>query len=177
MNILQSDKVTLKLIEKVDLPFLMELRQRKEICEWIIADPLTIEKQQNWFSSLKDNELYFVIISTQHQTPVGQIGLVDINRQHQRARWTLRIHPNYWRKGYARAAMKLFFDYVFNTLNLNKIYGDVFSENVAEVMNLSKAGFKWEGEFEDYFFHRGKFRSVIFYSMSKKQYEKNTILK
>src|SRR3990167_3634909 len=175
MNILESEKVILKLIEKVDLAFLMELRQRKEVCEWIVSEPLTAEKQEKWFSELKDNELYFVIISASDGSSEGQIGLFDINRQHQRARWTLRIHPDHWKKGYAKEAMKIFFDYVFNILNLNKISGDCFIENKAEVENLKRAGFKEEGYWEDHYFHKGKFRDAINFAMTKKDYE-NTFL-
>jgi len=171
MKVLESDRLILRTIERKDLLFMLELRNDKRICEWIIHEPMTFESQVKWFENL-NNALYFCIeLKTGER--IGIIGLFEISSKHQRAKWTLKIHPDYWRKGYGKETIKLFLNYVFNTMNINKIWGDCFTENIAEVNNLQKLGFREEGIWNDHYFHKGKFRTAINFAMTRGEYNEN----
>jgi len=174
MNVLETDRLILTPITENDLRFLLDLRNNKHVCEWIIHEPLSESDQKKWFDTLKNSVIF--IIHLKSGEPIGTIGLTDINYRHQRAKWNLRIHPDYWRKGYAKETIKKFLDYVFNTLNINKLMGDCFVENIAEVNNLRKLGFTEEGIWQEHYFHKGKFRDSINFIMLKKEYENNKLL-
>lgn len=171
---MKGERIELIPICETDMDFLLELRSNKKTCETIIFEPKNIYQQIKWFSEIKNAEYFCVWLGLKR---IGFIGIFDIHSIHRRGKWTMRIHPDYWRQGYAREAMKVFFNYVFNHLNINKVFGDCFAENMAEVSNLRSAGFKEEGIWKDHYFHNGKYMDSINFAMTKKEYENNKYLR
>ena len=167
---LSSERIKLVPIDESYLSFLLDLRWNKNICETIIFEPITKEQQLNWYKNLKNAQMFCICLKD--GTPIGAIGAFEIHSIHRRCKWTLRIHPDHWRKGYAAEAVKIFLDYIFNTLNINKLMGDCFSDNIAEVNNLRKLGFKEEGLWKEHYFHKGKYRDAIQFVMLKRDYDK-----
>ncbi len=159
MNVLETERLALTPITEKDLKFLLALRWNKQICEWIIHEPLSESDQLAWFKSPKNAAIF--VIHLKSGEPIGTIGLTDISTRHQRAKWNLRIHPDYWRQGYAKEIIPCFLEYIFETLNINKLTGDCFVENIAEVNNLRKLGFEEEGIWKEHYYHKGKFRDSI----------------
>ena len=174
MNILESDRLQLRPIDENSLPFLLELRQNKAICETIISEVITIEQQKEWYRNLKNAQHFCICLK--NGVMIGSIGIFDIHQVHRRAKWTLRIHPDHWRKGYAKESIRLFLDYVFNVLNINKLMGDCFADNIAEINNLTKLGFRQEGIWKQHYFHNGKYKDSIQFVMSKEEYDLHTHL-
>jgi RimJ/RimL family protein N-acetyltransferase len=179
MRILETDRLIIKPVEEIDLDYLLKLRWDKQVMEWLIHEPLSRESQIKWYSGLDHTSCAFSIwLKRGNKLPdryvdklIGTIGLYDINYKHQRAKWNLRIDPEHWRQGLATEAIKPFLEYVFNTMNLNKLMGDCFAENIAEVNNLTKLGFKQEGVWKEHYFHKGKFRDSIQFVMLKSDYD------
>lgn len=178
MNILESKRIWLKPLERTDLFFMGCLRNNADINKWIINNPLTPESQTEWFTNLSDANIFIIkeVLPSlyNNENQIGTIGIFSINHLHRTGRWNLRIMPEYWRKGFATEAIKLFLYYVFNTLNINKLMGDCFAENIAEVNLLTKLGFVNEGTWREHYFHRGKFRDSIQFTMLKSDYDKQT---
>ena len=169
MKFLESKRIFLRPVDESSLPFLTELRWNKQICETIIFEPITIESQKEWLRNLKNAEHFCICLK--NGMIIGAIGIFEIHNIHRRAKWTLRIHPDHWRKGYGREAIKIFLDYVFNTRNINKLMGDCFENNIAEVNNLTKLGFRNEGVWYEHYFHKGKCQNSIQFVMTKKEYD------
>ena len=111
-KVLQSDRIYLKLIEKSDLEFLMNLRNDQIICRGIVHTPLSYESQLNWYNN-SDTSMQFVITLTEGDIQMGAIGLNDVDYKHQRAEWNIRLDSKFFKKGYANEASKLLIDYVF----------------------------------------------------------------
>ena|SRR3990167_2329381 len=169
MKILESKRIFLRPVDENSLPFLLELRWNKDVCETIIPEPITMLQQIEWFNNLRNAEHFCICLKSGEI--IGAIGIFDIHQQHRRAKWTLRIHPTHWRKGYAKESIIIFLDYVFNTLNINKLMGDCFEGNFAEVNNLTKLGFRNEGTWMQHYFHKGKYQNSIQFVMTKSEYE------
>ncbi len=168
MNVLETERLIMLPASENDLKFLLDLRWNKNMCEWIVHDLISMDSQICWFKSLKNANI--LVIRLKSREPIGTIGLIDISTRHQRAKWNLRIHPDYWRQGYAREAIPVFLDYVFGTMNINKLMGDCFVDNIAEVNNLRKLGFEEEGVWKEHYYHKGKFRDSIQFVMFKNKW-------
>ena len=77
------------------------------------------------------------------------IGTITINH----VNWTLRTghlgimigRKEYWGKGYALEALRLFIDYLFRDAKLHKLAATAPIENIASIVTLKKLGFKTEG--------------------------------
>ena len=171
-KVLQSDRIYLKLIEKSDLEFLMNLRNDQIICRGIVHTPLSYESQLNWYNN-SDTSMQFVITLTEGDIQMGAIGLNDVDYKHQRAEWNIRLDSKFFKKGYANEASKLLIDYVFRTHNINKLVGMSFTENKSARANILKQGFKQEGILKQHFYHNGKFRDIDVFGLLKEEYFNN----
>lgn len=176
MRILESERIILKPVEPENLNYLMEQRWDADLTDYIIHNPISSYNQQQWYEKICRNgdvALSIFYKEKEGEKPVllGAVGLYDINQRHQRATWkTLRIPKKYQGLGLAFEASVMLIDYGFNTLNLNKITNDVFPDNQSIIRLLEKMGFKEEGRLKQHYFHQGKFKDVLVYSLLREEY-------
>ena len=102
---------------------------------------------------------YFHIITSGKK--VGVIIIMKINRLHRRAELKTIIFRTYQGKGYMCRAVKLALDYSFCTLNMNKIYLGVDSENLDEIYMYNKLNFEIEGKLKNEIYANGNYRNVV----------------
>ena len=77
---------------------------------------------------------------------VGGIGLTKIDYFVKKATFGLWLGRNYWRKGIMTEASRVFFDFAFNELGLNRINSSAFVRNEASNKLHEKLGFNYEGK-------------------------------
>lgn len=93
------------------------------------------------------------------------IGNVTINH----VDWTLRAghlgimigRKEYWGKGYALEAMRLFIEYLFQQVKLRKVTAGAPVDNVASIVTLKKLGFTTERILRNHVLVAGTPRDVI----------------
>jgi RimJ/RimL family protein N-acetyltransferase len=179
MRILESNRIIIKPVEQEDLPFLLCLRWDSDIVNYLIHEPISSKSQQTWFESIaKSNDIPFSIFVKEpdnaHKTTIaGTVGLYNFKYRHQRATWRLRISSDFQGKGIGFEATNMVLDYGFNTLNLHKIDGDAFAENIAILKLAKKLGFVEEGVLRSHYFHQGCFRNSINLGLLKEDFNRN----
>ena len=169
MQVLQTDRIYLKLIEEKDLEYLLNLRCDLNICSGIVFTQLNIEKQKKWYKNLGEKES-FIIVESNSNKYIGTIGFNQLNRLHQKATWYIRLDSEFQGKGYGNEASRIFVKYAFHHMNINRLECDCFEENPAAAANIKKLGFKQEGILKEYYFHEGKFKNIILFSMLKNDF-------
>jgi RimJ/RimL family protein N-acetyltransferase len=178
MRILESNRIILKPVEQEDLPFLLKLRWDSDISNYIIHDPISLKTQQSWFESItKSNDIPFSIFVKQDDdahkiTIAGTTGLYNFDYRHQRAGSRTRISSDYQGKNIAFEALRMVYDYGFNTLNLNKIVSVTFAENIAVTKLIKKVGFVEEGILRSHFFHQGCFRDAVICGLLREDFNR-----
>ena len=113
----------------------------------IISERFELEKTIYWFEKMQaeDSRLEFVI-ETMEKTPVGVIGLAGIDSTHRTAEIYIVIgQKEFWGKGVMLEAERLLIGWAFHSLGLEKIWGEVRTDNVASVITMKKLGFQIEG--------------------------------
>lgn len=173
MRILETERLILKPIEEVDLDYLMNLRWDKEICEYLIHDPISTKDQFNWYNNIK-NDLALSVFLKENNTLkiIGTTGLYNINYRHQRGTIKFRLDKNYQGYGYAYEFMIETLKYGFDTLNLNKIVGDGMEINEKVIKTLKKGGFEIEGVMKDFYYHQGEYKNAILFGLTKQDFRK-----
>ena len=73
------------------------------------------------------------------------------------------IRADKQRKGYAKEALLVFFDYAERVLDLHQLYVYIFSENMVARQLYASCGFREVATLEDWVFFDRKFRSVCLY--------------
>ena len=176
MRVLESERVVVKPIEREDLSFLLELRWDKDIMNYLIHDPISMESQEAWFEKTsKSNDMPCSIFvkgdgDPSELTIAGTVGLYNFNHRHQRATWRVRLSSDFQGKGLAFEAIMMVLDYGFNTLNLNKIVSDSFADNTAIIKLSQKLGFSEEGVVRSHYFHQGRFRDGINFGLLREDF-------
>lgn len=115
----------------------------------------------------------FIISDKDTQSYIGQIDLHQIDYRNRNATLGIVIgKKNYLGKGYGQEAIELLEQFVFKTLNLNRLELDVFEYNERAYKCYLKCGFKEEGRMRQKLFRDGQYWDVIKMSILKEEYEK-----
>lgn len=171
--------VILRKVLESDLEMIMNWRMSPEVTKYMYTDPsLSLDDQYNWFKKINqncDNEKYW-IIELDNGTPVGLMSVNDIDYRHGQASWAYYIGSTEARgKGLGRILECNMYDYAFYTLNLNKLWCEVFEFNEKVIKIHEKFGSKVEGEFFDHIKKNGKYLNVVRMAILKREWEEKRL--
>lgn len=144
-------------------------RWRNECLETLRTPyPLTEEMQTNFYRTVvidpNASHRYFAII-LEDSCFAGMAGLTDISLHNLSAEVSLILGPNYRSRGLGYHAANLIVEHGFGILNLDCIYGEVYTTNpigvlfwkkFAKVHNARTANIpdrkRWDGKYYDSFY-------------------------
>lgn len=150
MTISKYADVLLREFEETDIAKKVEWINEPENNRFLHYDlPLQFDRTLEWFRK-KDNTKRLDCVIEYEGTPVGLIGLLNIDRVHSKAEYYITIgEPRLKHRGIATKATKAIIDYAFASLKLHKVYLTVDAKNKAAIGLYEKSGFRQEGYFVD----------------------------
>ena len=124
---------------------------------------------------LKKYEKYFfnwMIISNDSLTVIGivRLGKPEVENGKLVAGESQFLSSQYWRKGHMKEAKKLFYQYVFDSLQVDLLYADVWEGNTNSIKSLESYGYKLIETRREIFSKTGKYTLKYIYSLSKNDY-------
>ncbi|HML24540.1 MAG TPA: GNAT family protein [Aggregatilinea sp.] len=123
---------------------------------------------QEWVESLDkrgDQRIEFGV-QTKDGTPIGQMGINWMSPTHRWANLGALIgEPDYWGGGYGTDGFILLVDYLFNWLNLRRIYIGTMESNVRVQRMMEKVGFVYEGRHRGMWFVDGAWQDDLIYGL------------
>ena len=123
--------------------------------------PHSVAQEQSFVESLGKSEHQVVMGISRHESPdelIGVAGLHGLDFRGRRAEFGLFIGlSELWGKGYGTEAARMMLDYGFGTLNLNRVWLQVYGHHAAAVRAYEKAGFKREGVQREQHFTEGRY--------------------
>ena len=131
-----------------------------------IAFKAWVEKQAR-----SDGE-YLFAIRTLHELPLIGYGLIrNVHPIHRSAEIGIRIGREADRgKGYGTSALRLMTDYVFDTLNLNRLSLSVRTDNPRAITAYERSGFITEGVLRQANYLNGAFVDMTIMSVLKSEW-------
>ncbi|MDU5079762.1 UDP-4-amino-4,6-dideoxy-N-acetyl-beta-L-altrosamine N-acetyltransferase [uncultured Tissierella sp.] len=160
-------------IAKDDLEQIMHWRMKPEVTKYMYTDPvLTLEIQEKWFDSIKnDTSVKYWMIKIDG-VKIGVINLRDIDYINRRCTWGYYIGDNSFRgRGIASTLECNIYDYVFNILNLNKFWCEVFSFNEKVISIHERFGSIIEGTLKQHIYKNGEFFDIVMMAITKDRWE------
>ena len=138
--------VTLRKLEKFDLPFLLDLKKES----WWGTHTTQIinsEDQNKWFENMPNDHLFLIgEVGSQNLETVGVAVYTDINWINR----SLSISGSLFKKYRGEWAFKAFcsgLDFAFEMLNMNRVEAEVLEYHVAaRLLETKKLGFVEEGK-------------------------------
>lgn len=173
MNI-YGRKVILRAIEIKDCEMIRGMFNDPEIENLVVgwSFPISAYQQEQWFCTHTHDEknLRFVI-ETEEDGAVGIVTLTNIDWKNRCAFHGIKIAKKEIRcKGVGTDSVMAIMRYAFDELQLNRLDGAWFKDNIASRGLYTKCGWVEEGVRRQYIYKRGKYRDLVIVGILKTEY-------
>lgn len=168
---MKEEKITLRPLEREDLPVVHGLNNNDNVMRYWFEEPYEAlrELEDIYEKHIHDQSERRFIVSLDALN-IGLVELTDIHQIHRNAEFSIIIAPGYQGRHYAAQAAHLALEYSFAVLNLYKLYLVVDKENEKAIHIYQKLGFEAEGILRKEFYINGRYRDVIRMAIFKDDY-------
>lgn len=157
------DDINFVNIEEKDLEMIRKWRNSPEVAQYMYTDDeITPGQQEEWLKKIgKEKNNRYWIIEFQGKK-LGLVYLNNIDYTNSKCHWGFYLGDTSLRgKGIGAKVEYQLLNYVFEELQLNKLYGEVFSFNEKVVQMHERFGFRREGYLRQHINKNQKFLDVI----------------
>jgi len=187
MTHLFSERLRLRAAERSDIPLFLNWINDPEVTEnLVIILPFSSTEEETWYEAMlkRPVEEHVMVIEvkepiadaseTFNWKPIGNIQLMDFNWRIRKAEVGIMIgEKDQWDKGYGTEVLKLMLSHGFNTLNLNRIWLQVYEKNLRGITAYQKAEFKAEGRMRQAHYQHGNYYDIIIMSVIRDEWLKS----
>ncbi|RNA63621.1 N-acetyltransferase [Chryseobacterium nematophagum] len=159
-----EDVIILRKLSVRDTEVLSTLANNRNI--WnnmrdIFPHPYTIDDAKNFIAMVSKEDVPLTFgIDFNNQL----VGVISFIRQPDVYRKSIEIGfwigEEYWKKGITSTSIKKMIDYAENSLDVNRIFANVFEHNIASMKVLKKNGFIEEGISIDAVYKNNQFHNL-----------------
>lgn len=135
--------------------------------------PNSKAKTINYIESITNSktELVFAIKLKKNNLHIGNASIQNINNIYRSADLAIIIgNKKYWNKGISTEIFRLFIEYGFSRLNLNRLTAGTPVTNIGMTAICKKIGMKQEGIMREFMYKNGKYIDVVIFSILKKEF-------
>lgn len=165
--------VNLREVSLDDSALIFEWRNSDEIRKWMYADHLIQEEEhQDWINRvLEDQSCKYWIIEFEGKS-VGLANIAQIDHLHGRCTWAFYIgEPSTKGSGIGAVTEYLILNFVFEVLELDKLWCEVISENSSVIHLHERFGFRREAYLRSHIKKEGTSRDVVSLGMLKSEWK------
>lgn len=171
---IRGDKVSLRALEQGDLRFLQEWRNNEDFRRYFREyRDLSMGHQQSWFENLviaDHRTLMFGILENKSGKLIGVNGLCYIDWINRNADLSLYIgHEGIYidteKNGFAWDSLNLLCNYAFNTINLHKIWTEIYEFDRKKHCLYESYGMQRDAILRDNCFYQGQYHNSHIYTI------------
>lgn len=135
-------KVSLTPLQESDLSFLLEVRNHESTRAWLHhSSSYTAEEARHWYHQARPQ---WNIVRCESGEPVGYLRTSDWDHDARSVAIGCDMHPNFRRRGFARAAFELLLDKLYGA-GWHRVWLEVLPENEPALSLYRSLGFREEG--------------------------------
>lgn len=175
---IKGEKITLRPFKLEDAEKMCELRSDFEAIKAFAGSPFpsNIQNEKEWISTMYPHgtrtSIYFAIMDNNTGEFAGYVGARNINYINRNADVGIILLKKFRGKGFYREISFIFYNYLFNEINLHKIYSLDVADNHIALDSDKKYGFKVEGQLKEHIWQDGKYKDAVFVSLYRKDFNK-----
>lgn len=165
--------VTLRAIQESDLENIMRWRMDEDITRYMNTNPkLTMEGQLKWLAALRENpDVQYWIIEVDGE-PAGVINLTGLQKEDGNIGWAYYVGEKRLRSLKTALSLEMsMYDYVFDALHKNAVYGDIFTLNQGVIQLHKLCGCEIVEEKKKHVCKEGVFYDVTFMRMTAEHWK------
>jgi ribosomal-protein-alanine N-acetyltransferase len=171
---LETERLTLRRVDKNDASPILELRSDVETMKYIPRPLLKSTEEALEHIALIDAKIEnseginWAITLKNDSKLIGIIGFYRIKPEHFRAEIGYMLLPDFSGKGIISEAINEVVNYGFNEMHLHSVEGIIDPNNLASAKVLQKNGFVKEAHLKENEFYEGRFLDNVIYSRLNK---------
>jgi [ribosomal protein S5]-alanine N-acetyltransferase len=175
---LDTERLRLRALEMRDASTITALLQERDIALTAANIPYPFEEidARAWVRGASEtlfmgHSYTFAITRREDSAFMGAIGL-EVTISHRRGEIGYWMGKPYWGAGYMTEAARRLVRFGFEELNLNRIDGNCYVDNIGSARVLEKCGMTYEGTLREYLFNRVTqvYEDVRYYSILRSEY-------
>jgi [ribosomal protein S5]-alanine N-acetyltransferase len=151
-----------KLYEYFEFPPQQTIEETKQYMEKLF--------QRMGDSPMDRKAMYWFVRRREDNRLVGTFSLVNIDFGRKSAEWGYGVDPDLWGHNYPLEMMSIAKKFAFETLELNRLWGQTMLTNQKTISVLLAAGCKHEGNLRDFYCKDGKYTDAWAYSILRREY-------
>ncbi|RMN35119.1 Acetyltransferase, GNAT family [Pseudomonas savastanoi pv. glycinea] len=140
-----------------------------------VPSPYTLEHAQAFIADAPEQFAAGRTLSLGvHAQETGELtGVVSLrlSTSHRSGNLGYWIGADYRNQGYTSEAVQGLLMHGFTVMNLNRIAGQCFADNMASARVLEKCGLSYEGCMKEAFLKNGVFKDMLLFGLLRSQYE------
>lgn len=122
-------------------------------------------------TGLIDGKDIHFAVSDENDEYLGTISLKNVDLVSKKAEYAISLRRMAQGKGIAAEATHEILKIAFEQYGLERVYLNVFSDNQRAIHLYEKCGFVYEGEFREYLYLRGEYKTLKRYSILKEEWK------
>lgn len=178
-----GERVRFRAVERADIPkFVTWLNDPEVIQGLLVHYPISQADEEGWFERMLTHPTDERVMgiearettqdsNTDSWKLIGTIAFDHIDWRVHTAEFGILIgEKSDWNRGYGTDAVRLLLQHGFNTLNLNRIYLQVFATNPRAIRAYEKAGFTVEVRERQAEFRNGQYIDILLMSILRDEF-------
>jgi RimJ/RimL family protein N-acetyltransferase len=173
-----SQRLRLRAVEREDLPRFVSWLNDPEVRNHLaLYLPLSLAAEERWFEKElagpgDEQPLVIEVKDGTSWLPAGGCGFKGIDWRNRSAGLGIFIGDRAnWGQGYGTEAVRVLLEHGFGTLNLHRVWLEVYETNRRAIPSYEKAGFVAEGCKRQAVFKGGKYDNVILMSVLRPEWQ------
>lgn len=159
-----------------DVPALHKIGSDPKVNQYITFTPCkTLQGTKDFvminLQEYRNDQSYFGWAITKDDKLVGSIGTYNMDRDNESCEVGYNISSEHWNEGIATESLQAVLKYLFETIQMHKVYASFHVENVASKKVLEKCGMSYEGTAREMIKEKdGSFSDLIYYGITAGEY-------
>jgi RimJ/RimL family protein N-acetyltransferase len=178
--VLRGERVTLRAVERTDLPAIHAFRNDPEVEGRVFAAPLPhslaeLEAQFDAEAAKPVSERDAIMFAIELDgTVIGRCNLFDADTVGGTIRLGIAIAGDHQGKGLGTEAVDLLVAYAFRDLGVRRVWLDVLADNTKAIASYRKSGFVEEGRLRSHYWHDGANRDAVVMGILRDEWDQRS---
>jgi ribosomal-protein-alanine N-acetyltransferase len=172
---LKTKRLIIRPLNKKDIDFLFDHYNKEEISRFTLISLNSVDDAKALLDkyTLKNEAIQFKVGIELRSTEllIGTVCFVNWSKNDRCAEIGYDLSKEYWGKGFMAEALKVFMNYGFEDMNLNRIEATTNPKNERSKKLLNRLGFVQEGILRQKYRFRERFSDEIIFSMLRSEWE------
>lgn len=173
MTFIKNKNISLRALEKEDLPYLYKLENKESARQY--GESLMPHSKYVLQDFIKNadkdifhtQQLRLVIEHNESCEAIGMVDMFDFSSHHQRAGVGIWIDEEYRQNGFANQALESLSSFAFDTLLINQLFCHIKNDNFASIRLFKNAGFSEVGTLKQWIRTKEGFKDVSVFQKLK----------